>query len=168
MIQRITDLPAITAVGSSVEALRYVGARRISIAGPYGNRLLREQLKPLLERLGFQVVSADGEPEMQHRTRSVVIGNQDPQMIADFVPRVVKPEADTVFLPGTAWRAMEVVDELERKLGKTVIAVNQATIWNALGKLGWRQSIEGYGQLLRTRWGVRTDAHLSSRREAEE
>ena len=168
LIHQITGRPAITAVGSSVEALRHLGARRISIAGPYGNRLLRGRLKPLLEGLGFQVVSADGEPEMQQRTRIVTIGNQQPQVILDFVPRVVKPEADTVFLPGTAWRAMEVVDELERNLGKPVVTVNQATIWNALGKLGWRQPIEGYGQLLRTMGEVQNDAHLRSRRKAEE
>ena len=168
VIQRVTGRPAITAVGSSVAALRHVGARRISIAGPYGNRLLRERLKPLIEGLGFDVVSADGEPEMAQRTRSVAIGNQDPQVILDFVPGVVKPEADTVFLPGTAWRTLEVVDELERKLRKTVITVNQATIWNALGKLGWRQSIDGYGQLLRTMGEVWTDAPFSSSKEAED
>ena len=170
MIQRVTGQPAITAVGSSVAALHHVGARRISVAGPYGNRLLRERLTPLLEGLGFEVVSADGEPEMQQRTRSVTIGNQHPQVILDFVPRVVKPEADTVFLPGTAWRAMEVVDELERELGQTVITVNQATIWNALGKLGCRQPTAGYGQLLRTMGEVRTgpQSALSSSKEAEE
>ncbi len=170
VIRRVTGVPAITAVGSAVEALRHVGAHRISIAGPYANHLIRERLKPLLEGLGFQVVSADGEPEMQQRTRSVVIGNQDPQVIADFVPRVVKPEADTVFLPGTAWRALEVVDELERKLGKTVVTVNQATIWNALRKLGWRQPIEGDGRVLRSMGEVRTDPQpaLSSKREAQE
>ena len=43
-----------------------------------------------------------------------------------------------------------VVDELERRIGKTVVTVNQATIWNALRKLGWRRPIEGYGQLLRS------------------
>ena len=169
VIGRVTGLPAITAVGSSVEALRHVGARRVSIAGPYGDHMLRERLKPLLEGLGFEVVSADGEPEMQQRTRSVVIGNQDPQVIADFVPRVVKPEADTVFLPGTAWRALEVVDELERRTGKTVVTANQATIWNALRKLGWSQPIEGYGRALRSMDEVTTDSQqaLSSRREPQ-
>ena len=148
-IRRATGLPAITAVGSSVAALHHVGAGRISIAGPYGNHMIRACLKPLLEEAGFEVVSADGEPEMQQRTRGVVIGNQAPQVIADFAASVVRPEADTMFLPGTAWRALEVADELEERTGKTVVTVNQATIWNALGKLGWTQPIEGHGRLLR-------------------
>ena len=37
---------------------------------------------------------------------------QEPQVLIDFVPTVVHAEADTVFLPGTAWRAVEAVEEL--------------------------------------------------------
>jgi maleate cis-trans isomerase len=66
------------------------------------------------------------------------------------VPTVVRDEADTVFLPGTAWRALEAVDELEQKLGKTVITVNQATIWMALRWGGWTSPVQGYGELLRS------------------
>ena len=63
---------------------------------------------------------------------------------------VVREEADTVFLPGTAWRALEVSEELEHLLGKTVITVNQATIWMALREVGWSQPIAGHGRLLRS------------------
>ena len=65
------------------------------------------------------------------------------------VPTVVKEEADTVFLPGTAWRALDAAEELEQRLGKTVITVNQATIWMALRRVGWTEPIHGYGSLLR-------------------
>lgn len=149
LIRRITGVPTITAVESSVRALRYVGAYRISIVGPYGDHLLQQRLKPLLDGLGFEVVSTDGPLQMQQRTRSVVIGNQDPNEIVDFVMKVVRPEADTVYLPGTAWRALEIADELEQRLGKTVVTVNQATIWNATRTLDWSQPIEGYGRVLR-------------------
>jgi maleate cis-trans isomerase len=149
-IRRSTGIPAITAVGSCVEALRHVEARRLSVAGPYGKPLLEERLKPLLTEAGFEVINTEGEPAMQRRTRSVTIGDQAPETIADFVVQATRPEADTVFLPGTAWRALEVADRLEQKLGKTVITVNQASIWNALRQVGWREPIEGYGRLLRS------------------
>ena len=150
LIHKFTSRPAITAVGSSVEALHHMKARRISIAGPYGLFMLRDRLKPLIESAGFKVVSVDGEPEMQQRTDFSVIGNQSTQVIKDFVLRVVRPEADTVFIPGTAWRALELVEELEQTLGKTVITVNQATVWMALRKLGWTKPIQRFGQLLRS------------------
>jgi maleate isomerase len=42
------------------------------------------------------------------------------------------------------------VDELEQKLGKRVITVNQATIWMALRRVGWTSPVQGYGELLRS------------------
>ncbi len=147
LIEQASGLVCITAVQASVEALRKVGAQRISIAGPYGNKIL-VRLKMLLEEMGFTVVSFEGEPEMQQRIDPVVIGNQAPEVIVDFVPKVIKPTADTVYLPGTAWRSLEVVDKLERITGKRVVTVNQATIWMSLRKIGVTDAIHGFGRLL--------------------
>jgi maleate isomerase len=147
-MEQASGLPGITAFQASVEALRKVGAQRISVAGPYGDKLLTV-LKALLEEMGFTVISYEGEPEMKRRTRGSVIGNQDPKVILEFVPKAIRPEADTVFLPGTAWRALEVADELERITGKTVVTVNQASIWMALRRLEVTDSIPGFGRLLK-------------------
>lgn len=78
------------------------------------------------------------------------IDQEDPEVIVDFAVTVAKDEADTVYLPGTAWRALEAAEELEQRLNKMVITVNQATIWNALRKVGWTEPIMGYGKLLRS------------------
>lgn len=150
LIQAAGGAPAITAVGSCLEAMRSMGTRRISVAGPYRNSHLQNKLKPLLEEAGFEVLSARGEPWMQDSMNPREIDIQEPQVIVDFVPTVVDEAADTVFLPGTAWRALEAAEELERKPGKTVITVNQATIWMALKKIGWTEPIDGYGRLLRS------------------
>ena len=149
-IQRVSGVPAVTAVGSTIAALRHVRARRISVAGPYRNFHLEHRLKPLLEEAGFEVVSAEGEPWMQDSMHPRDIDVQAPQVVKEFVLTVVKEEADTVFLPGTAWRALEVAEVLEQELGKTVITVNQATIWMALRVVEWTEPIEGYGRLLRS------------------
>ena len=50
----------------------------------------------------------------------------------------------------TTWRALDAVEELEQRLGETVIAVNQATIWMALRRMGWTKPIDGFGSLLRS------------------
>ena len=148
-IQRASGgVPAVTATEASVEALRRLDARVISVAGPYGETLLNQGLRPLLEEAGFQVARAEGEPEMQQRTHHGIIGNQDPEVIVDFVSRTASQEADTVYLPGTAWRSLEVVDELERRLGKNVVTVNQATIWMALQMIGVATPVRGLGRLL--------------------
>ena len=147
-IHKASGLKVVTAVSASVEALKHVGAHRISIAGPYGNFLLRQRLTPLLESQGFEVVSAEGETQMQQRTHDAAIGEQDPDYIAEFVCQVAHSDADTIFLPGTAWRALEVVEDLEERLQRTVVTVNQATIWATLKRLEVYKHVKGYGRLL--------------------
>ena len=148
-MQTASGVESITAVGACIEAFKFIGSKRLSIAGPYRHFHLRERLKPLLEEAGFNVVSADGEPWMQDSMNPLEIEEETVQTIIDFVPTVVKDEADTIFLPGTAWRGLDAVEPLEQKLGKTVISVNQATIWLALRRIGWTEPIQGFGSLLR-------------------
>ena len=87
--------------------------------------------------------------QKSNRDPVLEIEEETVQTIIDFVPTVVKDEADTIFLPGTAWRGLDAVEPLEQKLGTTVISVNQATIWLALRRIGWTEPIQGYGSLLR-------------------
>ena len=149
-LEQVTGVPAITAMTSTVEAMRFMGTRRISVAGPYRTSLLQTSLKPVLEEAGFEVLSAEGEPSLEDSTSPHDVAMQEPEVICEFVPTVVHKDADTVFLPATAWRALEAVEELEQKLEKTVITVNQATIWMTLRKIGWTEPIQGHGRLLRS------------------
>ena len=80
-IQRVSGVPAITAVGSCLEAMRFMGTRKISVAGPYRNYHLHNRLKPLLEEAGYEVVSAEGEPWMQDSMSPREIDIQEPQVI---------------------------------------------------------------------------------------
>ena len=148
LIQKASGVPCITALHASVEALNRVKAKKISIVGPYGDQLLA-RLTSLLEKKGFEVLSAEGEPTMKQRINAAVISNQDPEVILNFVPKAINAASDTVYLPGSAWRALEVVDELEKKTGKTVVTVNQGIIWLALRRVGVSEPINGFGKLLK-------------------
>ncbi|MFT5176351.1 MAG: maleate isomerase, partial [Gammaproteobacteria bacterium] len=68
-----------------------------------------------------------------------------------FAESVCRDEADVLFCSCTAWRAMEAVDELEKRTGKPVVTSNQATIWAAFRAIGMDAPIEGYGSLLADR-----------------
>ena len=65
-----SGLPAITAMSASLEALRHVGARKISIAGPYGNFLLRERLTGMLEGQGLKWHPPTGRPQCSNGRRT--------------------------------------------------------------------------------------------------
>jgi len=146
-IQRMCGLPTITAITASIEALSSISPGKISIIGPYGQELLTNRLTPLLESQGFSIIEARGESSMLQRTHDSVIGDQDPELIYDFVINSVHPKADTIFLPGTAWRTLEIVQRLEERLQRRVISVNQATIWSTFKKLGVSNIISGFGSL---------------------
>ena len=144
---RMSGLPTITAITASIEALASISPGKVSIIGPYGQELLTKRLTPLLESQGFSVIEARGESSMLQRTHDSVIGDQDPELIYDFVINSVHPKADTIFLPGTAWRTLEIVQRLEERLQRRVISVNQATIWSTFKKLGVSNIISGFGSL---------------------
>jgi maleate isomerase len=146
LIRREAGVPAVATSPSVVEALRFFGARRISVATPYpewNNRRLRAYL----EKQGFEVLNVDGEP------RAAAAGNQgindqDPEAVVDFASRVCRPEADALLCSCTAWRSVEAAAAIEARTGKPVVSSNQSTIWTALRALGVTRPITGFGRLL--------------------
>ena len=45
--------------------------------------------------------------------------------------------------------ALEILDEVEKKINKPVFSSNQTLIWDTIRSAGYKNSITGYGQLLR-------------------
>ena len=45
--------------------------------------------------------------------------------------------------------ALEILDEVEKKINKPVFSSNQTLIWDTIRSVGYKSSIEGYGKLLR-------------------
>jgi maleate cis-trans isomerase len=146
LMERAAGVPAVATSPSVVEALRALGARRISVATPYPD-WNNERLRPYLAAMGFEVLNLEGEP-WAAQAGNQGINDQDPAVIVDFVSRVCRPEADAVLCSCTAWRSMEAAAEIERRTGKPVVTSNQATVWAAFRKLGLTSPVAGFGRLL--------------------
>jgi maleate isomerase len=146
LIQRTAGVPAVATSPSVVEALRFFGAHRISVATPYPE-WNNQQLRRYLEAMGFEVLNIDAEP-VAARSGNQGINDQDPAVVADFASRACRPEADAVLCSCTAWRSLEAVDEIERRTGKPVVTSNQASLWSSLRTLGLTEGIAGFGRLL--------------------
>ena len=146
LIEETADAPAAATSAAVVEALRTFKAKRVSVATPYP-QWQNEKIKEYLEALGFEVLNVDGEPWASQQGHQG-INDQDPEAIVEFATRVCKPEADVLYCSCTGWRAMEAVEELERRTGKPVVTSNQATIWATFRKAGITQPIRGFGKLL--------------------
>ncbi|HJP11534.1 MAG TPA: aspartate/glutamate racemase family protein [Arenicellales bacterium] len=146
LIERKAGVPALATSPCAVEALHHFKAKKVSVASPYPE-WNNQKLHAYLEAAGFEVLNVEGEPRAA-KAGPQGINDQDPEDVARFASGVCRPEADVLFCSCTAWRSMEVVDELEQRTGKPVVTSNQALVWAAFRKAGVQQPIHGYGKLL--------------------
>lgn len=58
------------------------------------------------------------------------------------------PEADSVFIAGTGFRCVAIIEALEATLGRSVVTGNQASLWRCLQLAGVGEAIGHYGRLL--------------------
>jgi maleate isomerase len=126
-----------------IRALRTVGAKRIVVATPYLDEVNARE-KDCLEQAGFEVLDIQGL-KLEKDSDMVRVA---PDYIAEFAASLDRPEADAVFVSCGALRTLDIVGDLERQLGKPVIASNQAMIWDTLRLAGIDDRIDGYGRLL--------------------
>jgi len=134
---------AIPTSSAVIEALRFLGLRKLSVATPYAPEV-NARLRVFLEGNGFHVVNLAGQPHADSRQ----IGDDLPEDIFEVARQHCSPEADGMLLSCTNWRAMEVADQLEKEIRRPVVTSNQATIWATFQSLGLTAPIQGFGSLL--------------------
>lgn len=136
-------IPVITISTAVLEALEALKIKKVSVATPYIERG-NEQEKMFLEGNGFKVVDIKG---LGLETFGEY-ARQGPQVIYDLAKKVNKKDADGIFISCADFRALDVIEVLERDLRKPVVSSNQISIWLSLKKLNISESIKGYGILL--------------------
>jgi len=140
-IKAATGIPGTTTIASVTEALRVLGAKRISIASPYAD-WLNEKLRVFMEQNGFGVAAIKGLNTEAHASVPLVD-------IEALVKSVDRPESEAIFVSCTDFRTYEIIESLEQKLGKPVISSNSASMWKMLRLLGDTRVVPGAGQLFR-------------------
>jgi len=145
LVDRIASLagaPALLAAQAVLAALRHLGVKRLALGTPYSESISR-QGKAYWEAAGFEIAG-------YHRLENVTdIYAENEERAYELARRADAPEADAVLLSGTGLPTVAVLETLERDLGKPVLSSNQASLWQALRMARVRESIAGYGRLLR-------------------
>ncbi len=131
-------------IAAVIAALQAVGARRVAVVTPYLDEINRQE-KAYLERAGFEIPRIEG---LQLEKDSDMIRVR-PDHIADVAAEVDGPDNDALFISCGALRSLDIVDGLERRLGKPVICSNQAMMWHALRLAGVTDRRTGFGRLFR-------------------
>jgi maleate isomerase len=149
LIKRMEDAsgrPATTAATAFVDALRLLGANKVSIGAPWSKTMDKPTVE-FMEANGFKVVHS----EVVGFVASVDLGRVGPETAYELARRADRPDADAIMMPGGNWASMPVVERLERELGKPVLVNNAVSLWAGLRLLKRNDSISisGYGRLLR-------------------
>ena len=147
LIKRMEDAsgrPATTAATAFVDALRLLGAKKVSIGAPW-SKTMDKPMVEFMEASGFTVVHS----EVVGFVASVDLGRVGPETAYELGRRADRPDADAIVMPGGNWASMPVVERLESELGKPVLVNNAVSLWAGLRLLKRKDSISGYGRLLR-------------------
>ncbi len=121
----------------------YPQVKRLGVISPYlpvGDR----QVVKFLGDIGYEVVNIKG-----HCSNSpVTIAHESFGKTRELVRQVDGEGVDAILQAGTNLYFVELAAQLERELGKPVLAINAITFWHALRNNGIADRIRGFGSLL--------------------
>jgi maleate isomerase len=152
LIKRMEDAagrPATTAATAFVDALRLLGAERVSIGAPW-SKTMDKPMVEFMEASGFKVVHS----EVVGFVASIDLGRVGPETAYELGRQIDRPDADAIVMPGGNWASMPMVERLECDLGKPVLVNNAVSLWAGLRLLKRNDNIAGYGRLLRDHLGA--------------
>lgn len=143
-IEQNCGVKTVTMAGAVVEAINAFGAKKISIASPYIEEI-NESEKAFLEEAGIKVVYEEG----LKITDTVEIAKIPPGDVYRFAKEVNArgEKSELLFLSCGNLRTIEILDTLERDIGKPVLSSNQAMLWAAMKAIGIQETIVGYGSI---------------------
>ena len=141
-ITKSTGLPATATSRALIAALRAFDVRRIVMVSPYIEATnIRETA--FLESHQINVLSAVG---LGIAAAKDMI-KPEPGDWYRMVRENAHADADAYFISCTAVRSLEVVEDLERDLGRRVCTSNQVAAWHSLRVMGLMDTPTGFGRL---------------------
>lgn len=152
-LSEIVEAPVVTAAGAMAECLLANGVRRVNVVTPYV-RITNERLQQFLHACGIEVVQLATFDMLDMFDHAKI----EPSAVYARTRSLDHSRADATFIACTQVRALEVVELLERDLGRPVYSVNQACAWQAFRLLGIDPGITDRGSLLRSLSGPAPNA----------
>jgi len=146
-MQDVGKVDAISTAGAILKALNALGATKISMATPYTDAT-NEHEKEFFDEYDIEVLDMAGlalniSPEGIKKMSRV-----PPAEIYAHAKSVDHPDAQAILICCTDFGSLDVVDTLEKDLGKPVLTSNICTFWASLRAAGVKDRITGYGTLL--------------------
>lgn len=138
-----SGLEVSTGASACRDALGAFGAERIAVFSPY-QPVADRQVSTFFTEAGFSVAAVTG----LRCNSATSIAEVHPPELATVIEQINDDTVDAIVQVGTNLSFVSQAAELERELGKPVLAINVATLWHALRATGVDDQIEGYGRIL--------------------
>ncbi len=127
---------------AAIKALKKLKIKKIAIFTPYSKKL-NDEVIDYFSSQGFDIVAntyldiaADYE-----------IGKVDQNFLFKTLSQIEIKNADALFISCTALPVLNIIERLEKELGKPVITSNQSLIWDTLESIDMNKNILGFGKL---------------------
>ncbi|MGZ5223333.1 MAG: maleate cis-trans isomerase family protein [Burkholderiales bacterium] len=138
-IKEATGIPGTTTIVGVTDALNAFGAKKLCVASPY-EPWLNEKLRDFLGKTGFEVLAIKGLGTQAH-------SSVKPQDVEALVTSVDRPDAQAIFISCTNFGTLDIIESLEKKLGKPVVTSNSASMWKMMRLVGNKSAVPGAGRL---------------------
>lgn len=138
------DIPVITSAGALVEALKHLGAKRISVIAPY--------MKPLTG-LVCDYIAAEGievhDALSLEVSDNLAVGKLDPRNLVDLSRKVSTHGVDALVVSACVQMpSLPAVQPVQERFDIPVLSASVATTWRILRQLGLETRVPNAGKLL--------------------
>lgn len=141
-LAEVSGAPAVATAAAILRAFAALSLDSLVVHTPYPEEMNRRE-RAFIDAAGVDVLEIDGlgiRPGLEK-------GEIPPERVYRHVRELDHPTADGVFISCTNYRTFEVIERLERDLGKPVVSSNTALLWNALAAAAVDDSPESLGRL---------------------
>ena len=127
---------------AAIKALKKLNIKKLTIFTPYSKKL-NDEIIDYFSSQGFDIVANT----YLDIAADYDIGKVDQNFLLETLSQIEIENADALFISCTALPVLNLIERLEKELGKPVITSNQSLIWDTLESIGMNKDILGFGKL---------------------
>jgi maleate cis-trans isomerase len=147
VISSAAGAPALTTATAITSTLADLNITRIAMASPYTEETNRKEAA-FLEGAGFKVVSAAGLSLNTSFEQIKKMSRVTADEVYQLALSVNQDDAEALLICCTDFNTLDVIEPLERELGKPVVTSNTATYSLVMKRLPFPGKRTGYGRIL--------------------
>lgn len=137
-------IPVFTSGTNQIRAMKALGAKRVVGAGY--DSITGPMVETYFTDAGFEVIRIE-KVKATWEEVGLLTDEQMIDIMADVFRR--NPGGQVMYLQGSKWPSLNVVDRLEKKLGVPVVQAVASRAWEIQIRLGGKHKVEGFGTLMR-------------------